>query len=58
MGKTQVFEEICSEKRQVNADVLKQTVSWPSDRGEGREGRKIGRSSSSGFSRGHEALEA
>jgi diadenylate cyclase len=43
MGKTQVFEEICSEKRQVNADVLKQTVSLAVEIArEGREGRKIG----------------
>jgi diadenylate cyclase len=43
MGKTQVFEEICSEKRQVNARVLKQTVSLAVEIArEGREGRKIG----------------
>ena len=43
MGKTEVFEEICSEKRQVNADVLKQTVSLAVEIArEGREGRKIG----------------
>ena len=43
MGKTQVFEEICSEKRQVNAKVLKQTVSLAVEIArEGREGRKIG----------------
>jgi diadenylate cyclase len=43
MGKTQVFEEICSEKRQVNASVLKQTVSLAVEIArEGREGRKIG----------------
>jgi len=43
MGKTQVFEEICSEKRQVNAEVLKQTVSLAVEIArEGREGRKIG----------------
>jgi DNA integrity scanning protein DisA with diadenylate cyclase activity len=43
MGKTQVFEEICSEKRQVDADVLKQTVSLAVEIArEGREGRKIG----------------
>ena len=43
MGKTQVFEEICSEKRQVNAAVLKQTVSLAVEIArEGREGRKIG----------------
>jgi DNA integrity scanning protein DisA with diadenylate cyclase activity len=43
VGKTQVFEEICSEKRQVDADVLKQTVSLAVEIArEGREGRKIG----------------
>ena len=43
MGKTRVFEEICSEKRQVDADVLKQTVSLAVEIArEGREGRKIG----------------
>ncbi len=43
MGKTRVFEEICSEKRQVNAEVLKQTVSLAVEIArEGREGRKIG----------------
>ena len=43
MGKTQVYEEICSEKRQVDADVLKQTVSLAVEIArEGREGRKIG----------------
>ena len=43
MGKTQVFEEICSEKRQVNAEVLKQTISLAVEIArEGREGRKIG----------------
>jgi DNA integrity scanning protein DisA with diadenylate cyclase activity len=43
MGKIQVFEEICSEKRQVDADVLKQTVSLAVEIArEGREGRKIG----------------
>ena len=43
MGKTHVFEEICSEKRRVNADVLKQTVSLAVEIArEGREGRKIG----------------
>ena len=43
MGKTQVFEEICSDKRQVDADVLKQTVSLAVEIArEGREGRKIG----------------
>jgi DNA integrity scanning protein DisA with diadenylate cyclase activity len=43
MGKTQIFEEICSEKRQVNAKVLKQTISLAVEIArEGREGRKIG----------------
>jgi diadenylate cyclase len=43
MGKTQVYEEICSEKRQVNAEVLKHTVSLAVEIArEGREGRKIG----------------
>ena len=43
MGRTQVFEEICSEKRQVNAKVLKQTISLAVEIArEGREGRKIG----------------
>jgi diadenylate cyclase len=43
MGKTRVFEEICSEKRRVNAEVLKQTVSLAVEIArEGREGRKIG----------------
>ena len=43
MGKTQVYEEICSEKREVDADVLKQTVSLAVEIArEGREGRKIG----------------
>ena len=43
MGKTQVFEEICSEKRQVDAEVLKQTISLAVEIArEGREGRKIG----------------
>jgi diadenylate cyclase len=43
MGKTQVFEEICSEKRQVNTKVLKQTISLAVEIArEGREGRKIG----------------
>jgi DNA integrity scanning protein DisA with diadenylate cyclase activity len=38
-----MFEEICSEKRQVNARVLKQTVSLAVEIArEGREGRKIG----------------
>jgi diadenylate cyclase len=43
MGQTHVFEEICSEKRRVNAKVLKQTVSLAVEIArEGREGRKIG----------------
>jgi diadenylate cyclase len=43
MGQTHVFEEICSAKRQVNARVLKQTVSLAVEIArEGREGRKIG----------------
>jgi DNA integrity scanning protein DisA with diadenylate cyclase activity len=43
VGKTQVFEEICSEKRQVNTRVLEETVSLAVEIArEGREGRKIG----------------
>src|ERR687889_2625078 len=43
MGKTQLFEESCSEKRQVNAKVLEETVSLAVEIArEGREGRKIG----------------
>ena len=43
MGKTQLFEEICSEKREVNTRVLEQTVSLAVEIArEGREGRKIG----------------
>jgi DNA integrity scanning protein DisA with diadenylate cyclase activity len=43
MGKTQLFEEICSEKRQVDKRVLEQTVSLAVEIArEGREGRKIG----------------
>jgi len=43
MGKTHVFEEICSAKRQVNTEVLEQTVSLAVEIArEGREGRKIG----------------
>ncbi len=43
MGQTHIFEEICSEKRRVNAGVLKQTVSLAVEIArEGREGRKIG----------------
>src|SRR5215204_5576600 len=43
MGKPQLFEEICSEKRKVNTEVLKQTVSLAVEIArEGRAGRKIG----------------
>jgi diadenylate cyclase len=43
MGKTQLFEEICSEKRQVNKQVLEHTISLAVEIArEGREGRKIG----------------
>jgi diadenylate cyclase len=43
MGKTKVFEEICSAKRQVNTEVLEQTISLAVEIArEGREGRKIG----------------
>ena len=43
MRKSHVFEEICSDKRQVNARVLEQTVSLAVEIArEGREGRKIG----------------
>ncbi|HEX6709498.1 MAG TPA: diadenylate cyclase [Rubrobacter sp.] len=43
MGKSQLFAEICSEKRKVNSEVLKQTVSLAVEIArEGREGRKIG----------------
>jgi len=43
MRRTQLFEEICSEKREVNAEVLKETVSLAVEIArEGREGRKIG----------------
>ena len=43
MGKTRAYEEICSAKRQVNARVLKQTISLAVEIArEGREGRKIG----------------
>jgi diadenylate cyclase len=43
MGKTKVFEEICSRQREVNARVLEQTVSLAVEIArEGREGRKIG----------------
>src|SRR5919205_3904842 len=41
--KSQLFGEICSEKREVNAEVLEQTVSLAVEIArEGREGRKIG----------------
>src|SRR5918912_1173709 len=43
MGKSKVLEEICSEKRQVNAEVLQQTIALAVEIArEGREGRKIG----------------
>lgn len=43
MGIGHVFEEICSEQREVNPRVLKQTVSLAVEIArEGREGRKIG----------------
>ena len=43
MGKSQLFSEICSEKREVNTEVLEQTVSLAVEIArEGREGRKIG----------------
>jgi diadenylate cyclase len=43
VGQTHIFEEICSEKRRVNAGVLKQTISLAVEIArEGREGRKIG----------------
>lgn len=43
MGQSQLFAEICSEKRKVNTEVLKQTVSLAVEIArEGREGRKIG----------------
>jgi DNA integrity scanning protein DisA with diadenylate cyclase activity len=43
MGKTQLFEEICSEKRQVDKQVLEHTISLAVEIArEGREGRKIG----------------
>jgi diadenylate cyclase len=43
MGKTQLFEAICSEKRQVDKQVLEQTISLAVEIArEGREGRKIG----------------
>jgi len=43
MGKTQLFGEICSERREVNPEVLEQIVSLAVEIArEGREGRKIG----------------
>jgi DNA integrity scanning protein DisA with diadenylate cyclase activity len=42
MGKTQLFEAICSEKRQVDKQVLEHTISLAVEIArEGREGRKI-----------------
>jgi diadenylate cyclase len=43
MGKTQLFKAICSEKRQVDKQVLEHTISLAVEIArEGREGRKIG----------------
>ena len=43
MSKTSLYEEICSERREVNTGVLKQVVSLAVEMArEGREGRKIG----------------
>ena len=43
MSKTSLYEEICSERREVNTGVLKQVVSLAVEIArEGREGRKIG----------------
>jgi diadenylate cyclase len=43
MGKTQLFRAICSEKRQVDKQVLEHTISLAVEIArEGREGRKIG----------------
>ena len=43
MSKARLYEEICSERREVNTDVLKQVVSLAVEIArEGREGRKIG----------------
>ena len=43
MSKTKLYEEICSERREVNTRVLKQVVSLAVEIArEGREGRKIG----------------
>lgn len=42
-NKNDIFDEICSEKRQVNSQVLEQTISLAVEIArEGREGRKIG----------------
>ena len=42
-GKVELFEEICSERREVNTRVLEQTVALAVEIArEGREGRKIG----------------
>ncbi len=42
-GKFELFEEICSERREVDARVLEQTVALAVEIArEGREGRKIG----------------
>ncbi len=43
MSKSKIYEEICSERREVNTRVLKQVVSLAVEIArEGREGRKIG----------------
>ena len=43
MSKASLYEEICSERREVNTRVLKQVVSLAVEIArEGREGRKIG----------------
>jgi diadenylate cyclase len=43
MGKTQIYHEICTEKREVDRRVLEETVSLAVEIArEGREGRKIG----------------
>jgi diadenylate cyclase len=43
MARTRVYEEICSERREVNPEVLQQAVSLAVEIArEGREGRKIG----------------
>ncbi len=42
-NRTDIFDEICSEKRQVNTQVLEQTIALAVEIArEGREGRKIG----------------